>query len=160
MSSSQARRSAARLFRQEHVKHRKGIIGLVHLQADQPAGVRRHGSLAQLRGTHFAKSLEARDRDLAPGELPHDRGALFLGQCVVSFLADIQPVERRHHDVDVAIAHQRREMPRKQRADQGCDMPSVGISVRENAHAVIPKGAQVRLARLYPQGHGDVVDFL
>ena len=160
MSSSQARRSAARFFESSISSHRKRFAGLFHFQAHQPAGGGRHGRLAQLPSAHFAQPLEAGHGNLACGGTAQQSVALGVGERVVRFLADVETVERRHHHVDVALSDQFRKVAREQGADQGGDMSAIGVGIRENAHLAIAQVAQIGIRRGYAQRHADVMDLL
>ena len=51
-------------------------------------------------------------------------------------------------------------MPQEQRAQQRCDVQSVGVRVREDADLVVAQLAHIRGARLDPERDADVVHFL
>ena len=79
---------------------------------------------------------------------------------VVDLLADVDAVERRHRDVDVAREHQRPEVAQEQRAEQRRDVQAVGVGVGEDADLVVAQARDVGRARVDAERDRDVVHFL
>ena len=94
------------------------------------------------------------------GEAPQHRIALFAIERVEHLLAGVDAVQRRHRHVDVAVGHQRPEMPQEQCAQERGDMQAVGIRVGEDADLVITQARQIRGTRIDTDGDADVVHFL
>ena len=141
-----------------------GVVAGLEGELHQPAGVGIHGGLAQLRRVHLAQPLEALDVDLALDLLGGDavEHALFLGvvEGVEHLLADIDAVQRRHGDVDMAGVDQTAEVAQEQRAQQRRDMRAVGVGVGEDADLAVTQPLKIIRAGVDADGDGDVMHLL
>ncbi len=95
------------------------------------------------------------------GDACDDLVALGVIQGIVDLLCSIDAVQRWHRDIDMATGDQRRgNAAGTTAAQQGGDVQSVRVRVRQDAHLVIAQLGYVSGTRFDTQRNADVVDFL
>ncbi|RMU60039.1 hypothetical protein ALP25_05494 [Pseudomonas syringae pv. syringae] len=151
-------------LRQQHVHHFRGGREIIQRELHQAPGVRVHGGFAQLRRVHLTQALESGDLRLATflfsDQTVKDPVTLGFVQRVVDFLAQVDPVQRRHGDVHMPGVDQRAEVLHKQRTQQRRNVQTVRVGVGQDADLAITQLADIGCAWVNPDGHGNVVDFL
>ena len=85
---------------------------------------------------------------------------LVLVEGIEDLLADVDPVERRHGHIDVALVDQGSEMLNKEGAQQGGDVQTVRVRIREYAHLAVAQAGEILGVGIQTYGHRDVVHFL
>jgi hypothetical protein len=139
---SHSRRSAARFLASSMSINSCVSSPVAQRELHQPAGLGRHGGLAQLHGAHLAQALEARDLTLPFGVLGgdpvqhalrarHRRGRRTPACRHRCGTAAAWP--RRH----VPRRHQRGKVAQEQRAQQGGDVQAVGVGVGQDADLAV-----------------------
>ena len=101
-------------FCQQHIHHLVGLVACTNCQLHETSRVAVHGGFTQLLGVHFTEAFEACHSDLALlffcFDTVEDTFPLALIQRVKHFLADIDSIQWRHRDIDMAGQNQFAEM--------------------------------------------------
>ena len=136
---------------------------IVDDDAQQAAGIRVEGGFPEHLRHHFAESLETGDLGVAPavGVGVNDGVAVGVVERPVGLLADVDPVEGRLREEDLAVRNQLGQEAVEEGEQQGRDVIAVGVGVSQDDDAVIAQPADVeRLADAAAERRDDVGQLL
>ena len=122
-----------------------GDRDLVDVELHEMARRGIHAGLAQLVRVHLAETLEARELQLALRVLVDHAHARRVVGDVDLLAADLDRVERRLRDVELARLHQRRHLPVEERDEQRADVAAVDVGVGEDDHLAVADLGEVEV---------------
>src|SRR4051812_27060409 len=137
------------------IGHQRVLVGDVH--ALQPSRARVQRRLPEHLRHHLAEALEARDlRRAAPvlalGLLLQDRFLVRIVERPERVLADVDAIERRLCEEDLAALDQLRQVPVDERQQQRGDVVAVGVGVRQDDDLAV---AQLLEIEVVPEAAAD-----
>ncbi|MNT78681.1 hypothetical protein D3C72_2179340 [compost metagenome] len=103
------------------------LVFIADNQLHQTTGIGIERGFTQLQGVHLTQPFKALDVWLAllALELLQHACFFFFRQRVIHLFTEIDTVERRQRNVDVAVFHQRTEVFHEQRAQQRSNVQTV-----------------------------------
>ena len=104
----------------------------------EEAGLRVHGRLVQLFRRHFAQTFESGNRDiLLVFDFGHDLVLFVFVEQVAFLLANLEFVQRRHGEVNMACVNQRAHVAEEEREEKRLDVRAVHISIGHDDDFVV-----------------------